>query len=362
MTAELQRDPEVTHSAPTAAPAGPDATGAAPADAAGQPHWRTARLAAYTLYAGVWVWILIADGVPTDRLDIALLIVSGLAITRIGHGWRSLGRVVLDWLPFTLVLMAYDRTRAVADALGMPVHVEDVLHVERWLFGGTEPTLWLQRHLYDAGTIHWYDVACTLVYSSHFLVTPVLAAALWLRRRELWLWFITRVVALSAAGLVTYCLFPQAPPWYAAKEGFSDPVLRLSSRGFIPLHLGDVRSSFETAQRVGANPVAAMPSLHTAFAVMVALTAIVLLRSRWRWAVVLYPMAMGFTLVYTGEHYVIDLIAGTVYAIGVHLAVRTWERRRAARAADVSAAASATHDGSQRPVASSAAKADVAAR
>lgn len=332
MTAELQRDPVTLPAATVDGEGLPAAPSAAPPVAS---RWRPVRLAAYAAYGVLWVWILIADGVPTDRLQIALLIVAGLAITRIGQGWGALGRVVLDWLPFTVVLMAYDRTRGVADALGLPVHVRDVAHAERWAFGwafdGVEPTVWLQRHLYDPAAVHWYDVACTLVYSSHFLVTPLLAAALWLSRRELWLAFITRVVLLSAAGLVTYCLFPQAPPWYAAREGFTDPVERISARGWIRLHLGDVQSTLESAQRDGSNPVAAMPSLHTAFAVLVAITAITVLRSRWRWLALLYPVAMGFTLVYTGEHYVLDLVAGAVYALLVHLAVSRWEARREAR-------------------------------
>ncbi|SHG84700.1 PAP2 superfamily protein [Jatrophihabitans endophyticus] len=286
------------------------------------------RLLAYALYAAGLAWFLITDGVPTDRLVIAGLIVGGLLLTRIGAGWRELGRVVVDWLPFTAVLVLYDRTRALADALGLPLHEQDVLDVERALFGGTEPTLWLQQHLYDPAVVHWYDVGCTLVYSSHFLVTPVLAAALWLRERATWLRYISRVVALSAAGLVTYCLFPQAPPWYAARSGLTEPIARLSARGWIPLHLGDVSQTLEHAQREGANPVAAMPSLHTAFAVLVAVMAVTRLRSRWRWLALLYPLAMGFTLVYTGEHYVLDLLAGAAYALAVHAALCRWEQRR----------------------------------
>jgi membrane-associated phospholipid phosphatase len=88
------------------------------------------------------------------------------------------------------------------------------------------------------------------------------------------------------------------------------------------------------AQDDGSNPVAAMPSLHTAFAVLVALMIGARLRSRWRYLLALYPVAMGFTLVYTGEHYVLDLIAGVVYALVVHAALNRWEARRAARRAE----------------------------
>jgi membrane-associated phospholipid phosphatase len=179
--------------------------------------------------------------------------------------------------------------------------------------------------------VHWYDALCTLVYTSHFLATPVLAAVLWLRDRTAWLRYISRVVVLAVAGLVTYCFFPESPPWMAAQNGLSAPVARLSARGWIWLHASNLNDVLANAQKEGSNPVAAMPSLHTAFAVLVAITIGARLRSRWRWLLVLYPMAMGFTLVYCGEHYVLDLVVGAIYAVVVHLALTRWERRRAAR-------------------------------
>ncbi len=291
--------------------------------------WHRVRVASYAVYAAVLIWIVIADGVPTGRTTLAVIIVSGLALTSLGRGWRQLLQVAIDWLPFTLVLMAYDRTRAVADTLGVSLHERDILDAEKWLFGGTEPTVWLQHHLYSPSHVYWYDAACTLVYTSHFLATPVLAGVLWLRTRVTWLRFITRVIVLSVAGLVTYCLFPEAPPWLAARDGLSAPVSRLSARGWEWFHLGDVNATLARAQTDGTNAVAAMPSLHTAFATLVALTIASRLRTRWRWLLALYPVAMGYTLVYTGEHYVLDLLAGVAYALVVHRAVSRWEARRA---------------------------------
>jgi membrane-associated phospholipid phosphatase len=266
--------------------------------------------------------------VPTARLPLAAIIVTGLLLTSIGRGRRHSAQVVLDWLPFTAVLLLYDRTRGVADALGVPLHQSDVLDAEKDLFGGHEPTVWLQHHLYDATHVHWYDALCTLVYTTHFLATPVLAAVLWLRDRREWLRYITRVVVLAVAGLVTYCVFPEAPPWMAAEHGLSDPVERLSARGWVWLHAGNLDSVLANAQKTGSNAVAAMPSLHTAFAVLVAITIAARLRTRWRWMLALYPAAMGFTLVYCGEHYVLDLLAGATYAAATHYGVGLWERRR----------------------------------
>jgi membrane-associated phospholipid phosphatase len=95
------------------------------------------------------------------------------------------------------------------------------------------------------------------------------------------------------------------------------------------------------AQTDGSNPVAAMPSLHTAFATLVALTIAARFRSRWRYLLVLYPVAMGFTLVYCGEHYVLDLVAGVVYALAAHFALNRWEARRDRRRLEAAAVAPA---------------------
>jgi membrane-associated phospholipid phosphatase len=299
--------------------------------------WLRVRRAAYVLYAVVIVAIVVVDGVPTGRASLAVVIVSGLALTSIGRGWRQTAQVVLDWLPFTAVLMLYDRTRAVADSLGVPLHESDILAAETWVFGGVEPTVWLQQHLYNPSHIYWYDALCTLVYTSHFLATPVLGAVLWLRDRTQWLRFISRVVVLSVAGLVTYCVFPEAPPWLAARDGLSVPVARLSARGWEWFHLGNVNQTLARAQVDGTNAVAAMPSLHTAFATLVAIFVAARFASRRRYLLVLYPVAMGFTLVYCGEHYVLDLLAGVGYALAVHLALNRWEAARAARRAAAAA-------------------------
>jgi membrane-associated phospholipid phosphatase len=78
------------------------------------------------------------------------------------------------------------------------------------------------------------------------------------------------------------------------------------------------------------NQVAAMPSLHTGVAVMVALYAVYRLTSPWRWLTLLYPLSMGTALVYLGEHYVADLLGGVVLAVLVLGACTRWEawRRR----------------------------------
>ena len=296
-------------------------------------RWHRVRQGAAVAYVVALVVVVALAGVPTDRGSLLIIVLAGIGIPCLGRGWRAFGRALLDWLPFTAVLVLYDVSRGIADGLGMPLHVSDVAAVDRDLFGGTVPTVWLQQHFLDPGSPHWYDALATLIYTSHFIATPVVAAVLWLRSRDAWKAFATRVIVLSLAGFVTYVLFPAAPPWYAAREGVIEPVIRGSSRGWLWLHVNHAGNLLSEGQ-AAANPVAAMPSLHTAFATLIALYVASQLRSRWRYLVVLYPLAMGLALVYLGEHYVVDLVAGVVYALGVHFAINAWTRRRARTVSD----------------------------
>ena len=291
-------------------------------------NWRLVRRVSALAYVAVWVGLVWADGVPTNREVLMGLVVAGLAVSTIGYGWRRLGRVLLDWLPFSLVLLVYDLSRGVASATGLPLHERDVADAERTLFGGHTPTLWLQHHFYQPGHVHWYDAAATLIYLSHFVATPVLAAVLWLRNRAAWLSYISRVVALSFTGLLIYVLFPEAPPWYAARDGVISPVYRLSAEGWQWMHFHNAEALLDAAQQEGSNPVAAMPSLHTAFATLIVLFLAGRLVSRWRYLLYAYPVLMGIVLVYTGEHYVLDVLAGIVAAGAIHRLLGRWERNR----------------------------------
>jgi membrane-associated phospholipid phosphatase len=299
-------------------------------EAAQERNWRVIRRRTGWGYLAALILIVVFVGVPTDRFSLFLIILAGLGITCLGRGWRSFGRVILDWLPFTIVLILYDESRGLAKAIGMPLHQADIAAVDRWAFG-VVPTVWLQNRFLTPGSPHWYDAVATLVYTSHFLATPIVAAVLWLRDRESWLAFVRRVVALSILGLITYTLFPAAPPWYAARDGVIAPVIRASSRGWLWLHINHAGNLLSEGQ-AAANPVAAMPSLHTAFATTIALYVGARLPNPWRWLMVLYPVAMGLCLVYLGEHYVIDVVAGVVYALLTHWAIFRWERWYSSRA------------------------------
>jgi membrane-associated phospholipid phosphatase len=241
--------------------------------------------------------------------------------------WKQHLLFLRDWLPIALLLVVYNISRGYADDLFAP-HVTAMIDADEALAGGHVPTVWLQQHLYHAGQVQWWEVAVSLVYVSHFLTVPTVAVILWLRDRFQWARYMRRWFTLSVAGLITYFLYPAAPPWWAAEHGFIDPVARISTAGWNLIGLHSAGNSLNALQVEASNPVAAMPSLHTAYALMAVAFFLPVVRKRWWPLLLAYPLAMTFTLVYSGEHYVIDVLVGWLYVAAtfflVGLAERLW--------------------------------------
>lgn len=285
------------------------------------------------LRSGIWCGYLVLlavvimeFGVPTDRIYQALWIMAGIAAYTPDRPWREHLRILLDWVPLIAALVVYDHSRGIADTLGMPVRVREPAVVEDWLFNGALPTVWLQQRLMPEDGHPWWTVLTGVVYMSHFVLPWLVAAVFYVRSRQRWSRYMHRILLLSYLGLLTYILLPAAPPWYAAREGvLAAEVHRVNGFGFV-LSSVDVGGEWLEAQ---GNPVAALPSLHAAFSLLVTVT-LWPFAKRWWWRAVLvvFPVAMAFTLVYGGEHYVVDVLLGWIYVVVTVVIARSWERRR----------------------------------
>jgi membrane-associated phospholipid phosphatase len=293
-------------------------------------HWPMVRRCALAAYFVALVAWSAHYGVPVQRELVIAWTCGALACVSLGQPSRKILQIVIDWLPIVVVLGVYDFTRGAADSLGIGVHVHPMIDFDRSLFFGQVPTEWLQARLYEPGVVNWWDVAFTLVYTSYFIVPFALAGVLWVRDRLAFLRFTRRLVSLALAGVATYICFPAAPPWMAGEMGLLDGIHRTTSEGWGVLSVGTA-GLFSKGQS-SANLVAAVPSLHAAFTALVAMFLWSRLRPRLRPLLALYPLAMGLTLVATGEHYFFDVLLGWLYAGAVMLAWAWWERTRERRA------------------------------
>nr|WP_231751018.1 phosphatase PAP2 family protein [Mycobacterium sp. NAZ190054] len=320
------------------------------------------RWAAVGGWAVVVVWRTVTEGFAFNRELILVYVCTGLAAASIGQGRRIL-YVVRDWLPFALVLIAYDLSRGAALFVGTPTLWHWQADMDRLMFAGTMPTVWLQERL-KLPEPPWWEVVISSVYMSFFILPYVVAGALWLRNREEWKSFVRLFVGLSFTALVIYALMPAAPPWAAARctpvdvaggpsdpdcmfrsargvpdggllgamqstqSGANDWIERIVGRGWGALELHTASALIDQGQ-ASVNLVAAIPSLHAALSLGIAAFLWTRVHKWWRPVLIAYPLVMAFTLVYTAEHYVIDILLGWVLAAVVSTALWLYERRRA---------------------------------
>jgi hypothetical protein len=319
---------------------------------------RRTLVAAWALTLVYWVNRV---GLTFDRNTLLIYVVAGLVAGSVGT--RGVLNVLRDWLPFILLLLIYDLTRGAAEALGRPTQWHVQLDFDKWLFGGTEPTVWLQAKLKEPFP-PWWETIVSLIYVSYFFAPYAVAGVLWLRDRMAWRRFAAQFVLISFIGLIGFVAFPAAPPWAAAQcsaaevaAGPSDPscidasvgtvtdggmlgkvnpshhgaapyIERVASRGWNKLGVPQAKALVDEGQ-AGSNQVAAVPSLHAAISGLLVVFFWPRVRKRWRPLLAAYGLAMAFSLVYGAEHYIFDILLGWLLMGVVSAAFWRWDRRRA---------------------------------
>jgi membrane-associated phospholipid phosphatase len=204
----------------------------------------------------------------------------------------------------------YDRPEKLRPRL----HVDGPLAADTRLGHGIPPPLRLQARLRHAGSVNALDRALTGLYLTWEAEPHLALAVLLLRRPERFAAAAVRQAAAFDLTLLGYWLAPSAPPWWASeKEGRMDGRVQRVPPRVIREARGE---PLEQDDNAGANPWAAMPSDHFAAALAAALTLRDLHPAAGA-AGLAYALALGFALVYLGEHYVTDLLAGAALAAGV---------------------------------------------
>jgi PAP2 superfamily len=178
-------------------------------------------------------------------------------------------------------------------------HAQGVLHLEQAL--GVDPELALDRWLAGHHTLglilsDYYD-------NAHFVVTLGLLAWLWWRRADVYRPLRNTLVLVNVLAFVVFWRYPVAPPRMLVHQGFSDVVA--STHAFGSWHTGSLASQ--------ANQLAAMPSLHIAWALWCTLVLWSITKRRWlRVLAVLYPCLTAFAVLATGNHFVLDILGGAL--------------------------------------------------
>jgi hypothetical protein len=217
-------------------------------------------------------------------------------------------------------LAAYEMPNDDPERLAGRVRYRYPLAVDRALGLGVPPTLRIQRTFSTPGSVNRFERVLAWCHWMWFFVPHGTVVYVLLRHRERFGRSAARIYAVFDVGAVFYWAIPTAPPWWAALHGdFEDGQAVHMRRMMIEYgeqFWGDRWGDLYDV--LGGNPLAAMPSLHFATSLMAAHV----LAETGPVAGVLgysYTALLGLALVYLGEHYVADLIAGAALAETVRI-------------------------------------------
>jgi hypothetical protein len=281
-----------------------------------------------------WAWAafwVTRGQVRWDHVAVAVL-VSVLAYSN-----AKTKRLFVGLLPVGIVALFYDAMRFVKN-VGLSestVHLCDLRAAElRWFGlddGGTRVTLhdWLQAR---ATTL--LDVLFAIPYGTFIMVVIAYSIFLYARHFSVLQRFTWGFLALNVAGFLTYHVYPAAPPWYFHQHGCAVDLGAAASPGPNLLRVDALMGLRYFAGFYGrsSDVFGAVPSLHVAYPLLMVAEGWRLHRALGRTLLVLFYAWMCCAAVYLDHHWVIDIIAGSVYAFSTALLTRQFDRWLRARA------------------------------
>jgi hypothetical protein len=294
----------------------------------------------YTLLPALpfWAWAVFWAARGQLRWDHVAMAV---AIAVLAYTSRATKRLFVGLIPVALVALFYDAMRFVKN-VGLDastVHLCDLRAAEmRWFgvgSGDTRVTLhdWLQARATTA-----LDLFFAVPYGTFLIIVVAYAIFLYRRQFDSFGRFTWGFLALNVAGFLTYHLYPAAPPWYFHQHGCVVDLAAAASAGpnlqRVDAWLG-IRY-FGGFYSRSSDVFGAVPSLHVAYPLLIVIEGWRLHRALGRTLVVAFYVWMCCAAVYLDHHWVIDIVAGSVYAVATAIVIRRIDKWRRARLAKLS--------------------------
>jgi hypothetical protein len=217
------------------------------------------------------------------------------------RGWLD---AIRQLLLFGAAYLAYRLARVMVQGDGLAAfrHARDLISIERTLHLFIEPSI----QTWASGSRFVMNVSSWLYVNAQTTVTVGALVYLYLRHNRSFYFVRNMLVIAMGIALVSYVLFPTAPPRFLPEWGFIDSV-----SDFTGIHNSHASASMTAL----VNPYAAVPSMHVAFALMIGwplarLVKLGALRVLW----FSYPFLMAFVIVATANHFIADALLGALTA------------------------------------------------
>ncbi len=227
---------------------------------------------------------------------------------------------VLAFSFFILFWIIYDSMRVFPNYTVNTVHIRQPYNIEKWLFGINDMGKILTPNEYFA--IHHQkilDFLSGFFYINWMPVPLAFGVYLFVKDKKMFLQFSLAFLLVNIFGFIIYYLYPAAPPWYVEKYGFNLQIGVPGSRaGLVRFDELINYPLFKNIYNKNANVLAAMPSLHATYPLIVLFFAIK--KSLNKFFIILFiifTLGIWFAAVYSNHHYLIDVLAGILLALMV---------------------------------------------
>lgn len=221
------------------------------------------------------------------------------------------------WFFYVTGIFVYTLFRSLADETSLAPRTLYPIRLDEALALGHNPTRGLQRLFFNVTAPGWLDRFAVGLHWSFFVLPHAWALGIFLFDRHRFPRFVVAMLLTWYAGLALFFLVPTVPPWLASQDGALPGVVRIMD--FVGRDAAEGVYASIQATFGEPNSVAAMPSLHIAITWLLVLFAAH--RRRWMGGLLaIYCALMAAALLYLGEHYIVDMLAGATLASLCYLA------------------------------------------
>ncbi len=227
-------------------------------------------------------------------------------------------RFALAYSIFIIFWVLYDAMRAVPNYTVNTAHIKEPYDLEKSLFGIMDNGILKTPNEYFAAHTHkLLDFLSGFFYINWMPIPLGFGFYLFLKNKKTFLEFGLAFLLVNIVGFAIYYLYPAAPPWYVGQYGFNLKIGVPGSRAGLARFDALIHYPlFQNIYHKNANVLAAMPSLHATYPLIVFYYSIKAKMPKWIIGIFgIFMLGIWFAAIYSNHHYVIDVLAGIIIAV-----------------------------------------------